>query len=187
MNKKLKTTIAAVVVVLLLAGVFSYNSLVGKSQIVTEKAASIDTQLQRRSDLIPNLVKSVKGYTKHEEAVFARVDEAREKLLQAKSMPEKAQADGEIKQALGSLLAVVENYPQLKSDKLFTQLMDELAGTENRLAYARDEYNKAARSNNMSVQTFPNMIFAKIFGFKTVQYYQADKQAAQTPQVDFSK
>lgn len=187
MKKKIALVVLAIVVILAIFTGTSYNSLLVKQNNVEEKVANIDTQLQRRADLIPNLVNTVKGYVKHEEDVFAAVADARSKLLNAKTMPEKAEASQNAQAALGRLLAVAENYPELKSDKLYINLMDELAGTENRLAYARDEYNKAAKINNTAVSRFPSVIFARLFSFGKVDYFQATKTAQTTPTVDFGK
>lgn len=187
MKKKLALIVLAVVVLLAIMFGTSYNSLLQQQINVEEKVANIDTQLQRRADLIPNLVNTVKGYVKHEDEVFKAVSEARSKLLSAKTMPEKADASQVTQAALGRLLAVAENYPELKSDKLYTNLMDELAGTENRLAYARDEYNQAAKANNTAVSSFPKLIFARLFGFNKADYFQSTKQAKTVPTVDFSK
>ncbi|KXB42021.1 LemA family protein [Amygdalobacter nucleatus] len=187
MKKKSALGVAIIVVLILVLTGTSYNSLLSKQINVEEKVANIDSQLQRRADLIPNLVGTVKGYVKHEDDVFKAVNEARTKLLAAKTMPEKAEASQTTQAALGRLLAVAENYPELKSDKLYTNLMDELAGTENRLAYARDEYNQAAKANNQAVSRFPSVIFARLFSFNKVDYFQATKAAQTAPTVDFSK
>lgn len=186
MKKKFALGVVVVVVLLAIFAGTTYNSLLGKQNDALEKAANIDTQLQRRADLIPNLVNTVKGYVKHEEEVFSAVSKARSQLLAAKTMDEKAEAVQSTQSALGRLLAIAENYPELKSDKLYVNLMDELAGTENRLSYARDEYNQAAKVNNQAVGRFPSVIFAKLFSFNKLDYFQAAKAAQTVPTVDFA-
>lgn len=187
MKKKFALGAVIIIVVLAIFAGTTYNSLLGKQNDALEKAANIDTQLQRRADLIPNLVNTVKGYVKHEEEVFSAVSEARSQLLSAKTMNEKAEAVQSTQSALGRLLAIAENYPELKSDKLYMNLMDELAGTENRLSYARDEYNQAAKANNQAVRRFPSVIFAKLFSFNKMDYFQASKVAQTVPTVDFAQ
>ncbi len=176
---------AAVVVVLIIIGcIGGYNSLVNKQTAVEEQEANIDTQLQRRADLIPNLVKSVKSFTDHETEVFNEVNEAREKLMAAGTMAEKSEANEEVTTALNKLIAIAESYPELKSDSVYVQLMDELAGTENRIAYAREEYNAAVASYNKAIKRFPGVIFANIFGFEKADLFEADENASEVPEVD---
>ncbi len=174
---------AVVVVVLVIFG--SYNSLVGLQTDVEEQAANIDTQLQRRADLIPNLVNTVKGYSEHETEVFNAVNEAREKLMSANSMEEKSEANEEVTSALNRLIAIAENYPELKSDTLYVDLMDELAGTENRIAYAREGYNDVVTSYNKAIRKFPGVIFAGMFGFEKAELFEASESATKVPQVEF--
>ena len=177
--------IAVVVVLIAFFAVSGYNSLVSARETVDTQLANIDTQLQRRNDLIPHLVNTVKGYTEHESEVLGAVSDARAKLAGAQSTAELAEADGELSSALSRLLMVVENYPDLKADTQFTALTDELAGTENRIAVARKDYNEVARSYNTSIKTFPKVIFASIFGFGPVEYFEAAEGAEQVPQVNF--
>ena len=178
----------AVVLVLVIAvgwGVGSYNGLVNISENVASQSANIDTQLQRRADLIPNLVNTVKGYAAHETEVITAVSDARAQLAGAGSLSEKAAANDALDSALSRLLVVVENYPELKSDTQYTALMDELAGTENRIAVARKDYNDAARDYNGKIKTFPTVLFANLFGFQPVQYFEASDSADTPPVVDF--
>lgn len=182
-----KAVIVVVTVLLLLAllGFGSYNSLVTLDEKAQSSWSQIDNQLQRRADLIPNLVATVKGYAAHEEAVFAQVNEARAKLAGAQSVRDAAQADAQLSGALSRLLAVVENYPNLKADANFRQLQDELAGTENRIAVARMDYNNAVQRFNAAIRRFPTVIFARLLGFTPKDYFQAEAGAREVPQVDF--
>lgn len=162
-----------------------YNSLISTRELVDTKLSDIDTQLQRRLDLIPNLVNTVKGYTNHESEVLGAVSDARARLAGAQSTAEKAEANTALSGALSRLLLVVENYPNLKADTQFTALTDELAGTENRIAVARRDYNEAAKSYNTSIKTFPRNLYAGLFGFAPVEYFTAAEGATQVPQVNF--
>jgi LemA protein len=165
----------------------SYNTLVTKQQAVKAAYANVDVQLQRRSDLIPNLVNTVKGYTKHEETVFGEVAQANAGMLRAGTVGEKAQADAAVTGALGRLLALAQAYPELKADKQFMRLQDELAGTENRLAVARRDYNQVVLDYNTTRQRFPTVIAASTFGFKPEEQFKSDAAARQNPTVDFNK
>lgn len=178
--------IAVIVIIAAILGVSQYNSLVGTSENVENQSANIDTMLQRRVDLIPNLVNTVKGYAEHEKEVIEGVSNARAKLAGASGMEEKAQADGELSSALSRLLMVVENYPDLKANEQFTALSDELAGTENRIAVARKDYNDAVKGYNQKIRKFPANLFAGIFGFEKAEYFQAAEGADQVPEVDFN-
>ena len=186
-----KSTIAiliviAILVVLVIALVSSYNGVVALSEEVDNKFATIDTMLQRRADLIPNLVNTVKGYTNQEQDIIDSVTEARSKLAGASSVEEKASADQELTTALNNLLVIVENYPDLKSSQNFINLSDELAGTENRIATARKDYNDAVRSYNTKIKRFPTNIISGIFGFEDRQYFQATEGSEEVPIVDFN-
>ncbi|MDW0111020.1 LemA family protein [Sporosarcina aquimarina] len=188
--KKLLGPIAVVVgiiVVLALIFVPSYNKFVTSEENVDQAYSQIETQLQRRVDLIPNLVNTVKGFAKQEKEVIAQVTEARSKLAGAKGPEEQAAADSELSGALSRLLVVVENYPDLKSNEQFTQLMDELAGTENRIAVARKDYNGEVASYNKSVKRFPGKLVASIFGFDEKEYFKAEAGAETAPDVDFGE
>ena len=165
----------------------SYNKFVGQEEAVKAQWAEVQNQLQRRNDLIPNLVETVKGYAQHEEGVFKEIADARSRLLAAKSPEETIQAANQQTSALGRLLAVAENYPQLKANEQFNRLTDELAGTENRIATARMRYNERVQEYNTSRRQFPANITAKMFGFKDYPLFEAPPEARQVPKVDFSK
>jgi LemA protein len=188
LNNKASAILAIVVVVafLLVFAFSSYNSLVAAEENVNSKWSQVENQLQRRADLIPNLVETVKGYAAHEQEIFTEVTRAREKLISAGSVAEKAQADAELTQALSRLLAIVENYPTLKADANFRQLADELAGTENRIAVARMDYNNAVQRYNSKIRSFPTVIIARIMGFEKKEYFKAEEGAYEVPKVDFS-
>ena len=162
----------------------TYNGLVGSRESVTHAAANIDTMLQRRSDLIPNLVSSVKGYAEHETEVFDAVLEARNELTNATNMQEKADADAELTAALSRLNVVVEAYPELKSDTVYVGLMDELAGSENRISTARKDYNDAVRDYNRKCVSFPANLLTAAFRFEKADYFEAEAKASETPDVD---
>lgn len=188
MNKKLLAIIGAivlVVVILVSASVGTYNSIVELEATVTEKKSEISTQLQRRNDLIPNLVNTVKGYAAHESEVYTAIADARSKLAGASTFDEMGSASSELSSALSRLLAVVENYPDLESNTNFMALQDELAGTENRLAQARNMYNEAAKNFNTKIKKFPGNIIAGIFGFEKVEFFEAQEGAEDAPEVGF--
>ncbi len=180
-----KWIIIGVLVVVVIAGIGTYNGLVSKSEAVNSKFATIENYLQRRGDLIPNVVNSVKGYAKQELDVINAVTDARAKLSGASTMSEKAEADAELSNAISRLLVVVENYPELKSDRVFMQLIDELAGTENRIATARKDYNDAVERYNASIKKFPNNIFAGMFGLEAKEYFKASEGSKVVPNVEF--
>src|SRR5207249_5448096 len=165
----------------------SYNRFVGQEEAIKAQWAQVENQLQRRNDLIPNLVETVKGYALHEESVYKDIADARSQLLSAKSPEESIAAANRQSSALGRLLAVVENYPQLKANEQFNRLMDELAGTENRLAVERMRYNERVQEYNAARRQFPANVTAKMFGFKEYPYFQAPPDAKQVPKVNFSK
>ncbi|WP_276353387.1 LemA family protein [Cohnella caldifontis] len=177
--------IAAVVLILVFTGIGSYNRLVSAETSVDNKFADIDVNLQRRADLIPNLVSTVKGYAAHETEVLTAIADARSRLAGAGTADEKAAADAELNGALSRLLVVVENYPNLKADAQFTRLMDELSGTENRIAVARKDYNAAVTDYNMKIRKFPAAIFAGMFGFEKKSLFQAAEGAEKVPEVKF--
>lgn len=188
MKKGLLIVIIVIVAILLIGGIMigsTYNGILAKSENVDGKFANIDTQLQRRADLIPNLVNTVKGYAKQEQDVINSVTEARSKLAGASSIEDKATANNELTTALNRLLVVVENYPDLKSSQNFIQLSDELAGTENRISVARKNYNDAVKEYNLSIKKFPANIIASMFGFENKQYFEAAEGSQTVPNVNF--
>jgi LemA protein len=163
----------------------SYNTFVSQEEAIKAQWAQVENQLQRRSDLIPNLVETVKGYAQHEEGVYKDIADARSRLLAAKSPEETIQAANQQTSALGRLLAVVENYPQLRANEQFNRLSDELAGTENRIATERMRYNERVQEYNTSRRQFPSNVTAKVFGFKEYPFFEAPAEAKQTPKVSF--
>ncbi|MDI6871812.1 MAG: LemA family protein [Bacillota bacterium] len=164
----------------------SYNSLIGLDQQVKTAWAQVENQLQRRYDLIPNLVETVKGYAKHEQEVMARIADARSRYAGAASPADKIRAAGELESALARLLVIVERYPELKADRQFTQLQDELAGTENRLAVERMRYNEAVQAYNSRILRVPTVFFARLMGFTEKPYFEAVQGAKEAPKVDFT-
>ena len=177
--------IVGLVVVLGIALISANNNLVSMEAEVDAALANIDTNLQRRADLIPNLVNTVKGYAAHEKEALDSVTEARAQLAGASTVEEKAAADSQLTAALNNLLVIVENYPDLKASANFTQLADELAGTENRIAVARRDYNTAVQNFNTAIRKFPNSLVAGLFGFTQKDYFQASDGAENVPNVQF--
>ena len=165
----------------------SYNKFVGQEEAIKSQWAQVESQLQRRNDLIPNLVETTKGFAQHEESVYKEIADARSRLLAAKSPDETIAAANQQTSALGRLLAVVENYPQLKANEQFNRLMDELAGTENRLAVERMRYNERVQEYNTSRRQFPANLTAKMFSFKEYPFFQAPPDVKTVPKVNFSK
>jgi LemA protein len=164
----------------------SRNDLVTEREAIKGQLAQIDTVLQRRNDLIPNLVETVKGFAKHEQEVVDSVTKARAAMLGAQTPSEKVAADAQLTGALGRLLVVAENYPQLKSDQNFLRLQDELAGTENRISVERRRYNDAVQKYNTDIELFPKNIAASMFGFQREDaYFKADAAAKEVPKVKF--
>lgn len=170
--------IVAVVVVIVLALIGMYNGLVRANVRVTEAWSDISVQLKRRYDLIPNLVSAVKGYAKHEKAVFDDVTKARAAAMGAKGVAETAAAENQFQQALKSLFAVAEAYPDLKANENFKHLQEELVDTEDKIQAARRFYNGSARDLNIKIQTFPTNIFAGKLGFKTREFFEVDDAEA---------
>lgn len=183
--KNVLIVILVLVVLLAVLGVGQYNGLVSSSEEVTEQLANLDSQYQRRLDLIPNLVKTVKAFTEHETAIITQITEARAAMLGANTIAEKDAADAQLTAAIDALVVMVENYPELKSNETYLSLMDELAGTENRIAVARNDYNSVVKSYNLKVKRFPTSIFAGIFGYEQAEYFQAAPGAEQGVEVDF--
>lgn len=177
-----------IIILVLLALLFipKYNSLVTAEESVDSKWAQVENQLQRRYDLIPNLVESVKGYAKHEQDIISSISKARSQMGNARTPEEQAVANDALNGALSRLLVVVENYPNLKADANFRQLMDELAGTENRLAVAREDYNNEVQAFNKNVKRFPGNLMAGMFGFEQKEYFKATAGSEKAPSIDFS-
>ena len=186
-----KATRAARLAVIVLAAAAlsgcSYNKFTTQEEAIKAAWAEVQNQLQRRNDLIPNLVETVKGYAQHEEGVFKEIADARSKLLAAKTPEETIQAANQQTSALGRLLAVVESYPQLRANEQFNRLMDELSGTENRIATERMRYNERIQEYNTSRRQFPANVTARVFGFKDYPFFEAPPEAQQTPSVNFSR
>lgn len=182
------TIVIAIIVLLGIAALIfipKYNKLVTGEENIDAAWAQVENQLQRRFDLIPNLVNTVKGYAEHEEEVFTQIADARTKYGGADTVDEAAAANDELSSALSRLLVIVENYPQLKSDVQFTRLMDELAGTENRLAVARKDYNETVQTFNNNVRRFPGNLIAGMFGFEKKDYFEIKEGVEEAPSVDF--
>ncbi|WP_374725441.1 LemA family protein [Neobacillus drentensis] len=177
--------IVAVIVIFGAMIISSYNSFVNVEENVDQSYAQIENQLQRRLDLIPNLVNTVKGFASHEKEVIASISDARARLAGANTPNEQATANSELSGALSRLLVVVENYPDLKANQQFTQLMDELAGTENRISVARKDYNDQVAVYNKKIKSFPGAMIAGITGFDEKEYFKADPSAQEAPKVDF--
>jgi LemA protein len=189
MSKVTIFLIAVVVLILICFGMYvsTKNTLVAKNEAVKSEWSQVDVVLQRRADLIPNLVETVKGITKQEQAVFGEIAQARSQLLSANGPADKIAANQRLDGALGRLLAIAENYPQLRSSENFLRLQDELAGTENRISVERKRYNDTLQDYNTYVQQFPNSVFAKWAGFKpNTAYFAATEQSRAVPKVDFS-
>jgi LemA protein len=177
--------VVAAILVFMVAG--SYNNMVTMNENIKSQWSQVENQLQRRADLIPNLVATVKGYAIQEQKIYGEIAAARSRLINANGAADKAAANDELTGALSRLLVVVENYPNLKSDANFRQLQDELAGTENRLAVARKDYNDSVRLYNSKIRAFPTVIWARLFGFGPAEYFQAQEGAKSVPQVDFNQ
>jgi len=185
--------IALIILGIILLVVFSfysfikgtYNSLVTLDEGVKAAWAQVENQLQRRYDLIPNYVETVKGFAKQEREVFIKVTEARSRVGGATTVPDKIKANNELSGALSRLLVVVERYPELKSDQNFLRLQDELAGTENRIAVERRRYNETVKTYNIKVRSFPTNILAGMFGFEKAAFFEVPEAAKAVPKVEF--
>jgi LemA protein len=174
-----------IIVLAVLFLVFTYNSLVGKKNKIDNAWSQIDIALKRRFDLIPNLIETVKGYAKHEKAVFENVTKARAALMGAQTMQEKAKADNMLSSTLKSLFAVAENYPQLKANENFKMLQEELSNTENKIAYSRQFYNDSVLDYNTSIQTIPTNMVAGMFGFGAREFFKAEGAERENVKVQF--
>ncbi|NLY88304.1 MAG: LemA family protein [Firmicutes bacterium] len=177
--------ILGIVLLLVFGYVYYYNSFITLEEEINGKWAEIENNLQRRADLIPNLVATVKGYAGHEEAIFTEIAQARSRLLGAQGVADTVQASAAMESALGRLLAVVEAYPQLKADQRFAALQDELAGTENRLSVARLRYNEAVKTYNARIRRLPARIIAGMMGLEAKEYFQIEEAARELPKVEF--
>lgn len=189
MNKAARNTLLAIGVIILIfiaSTISSYNKMVSLDQTVKRASSNIDSDLQRRYDLIPNLVETVKGYAKQEKQIFTDIANARAKLGGAQTMQDKANANTELDNTLSRLLVVVENYPELKSNENFKALMIQLEGTENRINVSRKDYNNAVDAYNSTIRKFPNSIIASIFRFEEKEYFKASGNVKEAPKVDFS-
>lgn len=178
--------LVVVLVLVAFAGISSYNNIVTLNETISAKWAQVESQLQRRNDLIPNLVNTVKGYAAHERGIFIQVTEARSKWAGANTIEQKVAAASEMDSALARLLVVVENYPNLKADQTFLRLMDELAGTENRIAVERMRYNEAVKDYNVEIRRFPGNIIAGLYKYqRATEYFKAEEKAKIVPKVEF--
>lgn len=183
--KKALIAILVVVVLLVLYGWSAYNGLVSMRETATAQWQQVETQYQRRFDLVPNLVESVKGLMKQEQAVFSDVTAARARYAGAQSVNDKVAAASQMESALGRLLAIVENYPQIKSSEAVQNLMTQLEGTENRVSVERQRYNDDVRAYETAIKTFPRSVFASMFGFGDLTYFESQAGAENAPQVKF--
>jgi LemA protein len=184
----MKKTIVVLAIILALIGsslVGTYNSLVTQSQTVDNQWAQVETQYQRRFDLIPNLVEATKGIFEQEKEVFGKLAEARQGYAGAQNPSQKAEAAAQVESALARLLVIVENYPQLRSNENVLSLMDELAGTENRVSVERKRYNDEVKTFNTQIKRFPTNFIAPIFGFSERSYFEAVEAAEEAPKVEF--
>ena len=191
MSKTLKTVLIVVGVLIVIIAIpllylkGTYNTLVTMDEGVKAAWAQVENQLQRRYDLIPNLVETVKGYAGHEKEVFIKVTEARSKVAGATSISDKISANNELSSALARLLVVVERYPDLKANTNFIRLQDELAGTENRISVERRRFNETVRVYNTKIRSFPTNIIAGMFGFEKAAFFEVPKERQEAPKVKF--
>src|SRR5919201_4636140 len=177
--------LVGIVVLLLLVGIWTFNRLVSLRNRVDNGWSQIDVQLRRRYDLIPNLVESVKGYAAHEREVFEDVTNARTRAMDASSVPDQAQAENQITRGMRQLLAVAENYPELKANQNFLVLQEELTATESKIAYARQFYNDEVLRLNTLIGSFPSNVIAGMFGFRPREFFEIDEPARGPATVDF--
>jgi len=191
MTQTQKTWLIIAIVIVLIIGIpfmyikGTYNSLVTMDESVKAAWAQVENQLQRRYDLIPNLVETVKGYAAHEKEVFVKVTEARSKVAGAANIGDKIQANNQLSSALARLLVVVERYPQLKANTNFIRLQDELAGTENRIAVERRRYNEFVKAYNIKIRRFPTNMIAGMFDFEKAAFFEVPKERQEAPKVKF--
>ena len=189
MNRAIRSRVVMILVVLaaVASSGCSYNRFVSQEEAIKTQWAQVENQLQRRNDLIPNLVETTKGIAQQEKDVFGQIAESRAKLAGAQTPDQTIQAANQQSAALARLLVIVENYPQLRSNEQFARLMDELSGTENRIAVERMRYNERVQEYNVSRRSFPSNITARIFGFKEYPVFNAPPEAERVPRVDFGK
>lgn len=174
------------ILILVIMGITSYNGFVAGEETLKEKQSTISVQLQRRADLIPNFVETVKGYSDYEQSTFLAVTEARTAVMKANGAEEQAAASAQLDSAIDVWVnAITEAYPELKASEQYVALQDELAGTENRIAKARTDYNESVSEYNKSIRRFPKNIFASMFGFEEAEYFEADEAANTVPKVEF--
>ncbi len=185
MRKSIQASVIAIVAVTLSG--CSYNKFTTQEEAIKGSWGEVQNQIQRRNDLVPNLVETVKGYASHEEGIFKEIADSRAKLAGAKTPAESIEAANQQSAALARLLVVVENYPNLKANEQFNRLTDELSSTENRLSVARMRYNEKIQEYNTTRRRFPSNMTAKVFGFKEYPYYEAPASAQAAPKVDFRK
>jgi LemA protein len=177
--------IVAIIIVLAVFLWFLYNSIIVAKMRVSEAFSQIDVQLKRRTDLIPNLVETVKGYAKHERELFEKVTEERASLVSAKGAQEKAEVNNQLSQTLKSIFAVAENYPDLKASQNFMELQEEISDTEDKIAYARQFYNSNVLDYNTKLKIFPNVIFAKALNFQDAEFFGATDEEKKPVKVSF--
>ena len=179
------TILIVIAVLIALMFIVYYNRFVVLDQRAENSLSQIDVQLKKRADLVPNLISSVKGYAKHEKGIMENVTKARAALVSAKGLPARMKAGAKLQQALGSIFAIAENYPQLKANENFLQLQQELSAIEDKIAYARQYYNDSILSYNNSVETFPGVVFAKMFGKNEIEMLQITKAEKEVVKVKF--
>jgi LemA protein len=177
--------ILAIILVIAIIFIYYFNRFVRLGNIIDNSLSQIDVQLRKRADLVPNLIKTVKGYAKHEAKIMNQVNEARKHLLSASNLPEKMKAGNELQNALKSIFAIAENYPDLKANQNFLHLQQELSAIEDKVAYARQHYNDSILSFNNSVKTFPGAMFAKLYKKQEKQFLQIPAEAKAVPKVEF--
>jgi len=185
MNKRILWGIVAVVAILFFWGLSINNQMVTLDEAATAQWSQVENQLQRRYDLIPNLVNTVKGYAAHESKVFTAIADARSKLAGAKTPDQKIAASQQMESALARLLVISENYPNLKADQSFNRLMDELSGSENRISVERKRYNEHIKEYNLYMRKFPNRILVGLLGFHSREYFEVEEKAKEAPKVAF--
>lgn len=179
------TILIGIIVLVVLFGLYLYNSLISSKLRVSEAFSQIDVQLKRRIDLIPNLLETVKGYAKHEKDTFEKVTQLRTSLMGAQTTEKKAQVNNMLTDALKSVFAVAEGYPQLRASENFIELQDELEDTENKIAYSRQFYNSVVLDYNTKLQVFPNVFFAKLLNFKPADFFAATDEEKKSVKVSF--